>query len=279
MWSAAEHALFWIDGRRDAIYRIDVHSGERAQWTTPAKVNAIGLRAAGGLIVAMKSGVAALETASGTFTHLARPAEMTDDLRMNDGKVDRRGRFWFGTMHENATDPAGGIYRLEAGTLVRIDQLGDGPHNRDRANVIPNGFAWSPDERRMYLADSHARTIYAYDFDASSGTATNRRSFAEVAAGTMPDGATIDERGFLWSANVGGGALHRYAPDGTLERRIALPVSRPTSVCFGGDDLRTLYITSASRNLTAEALAAQPLAGAVLALRVDVPGLPEHAYG
>ena len=131
----------------------------------------------------------------------------------------------------------------------------------------------------MYLADSLARTIYAYDFEPASGAATNRRAFAEVDAGTMPDGAATDARGYLWSANVGGGAINRYSPDGTLERRIELPVSRPTSVCFGGDDLRTLYVTSASRNLTPEQLAAQPLAGAVFALRLDVPGLPEHPFG
>jgi len=268
VWSVAERALYWIDGRRDAIYRIAAN-GERTTWTTPSKVNAIA-EGPGGLIVAMKSGIALLEMKSGIFVRLARPAEMTDDFRMNDGKVDRRGRFWFGTMHENATDPVGGVYRLDGdGSLTRVDE----------GFAIPNGFAWSPDERRMYLADSHARTIYVYDFDPASGAATKRRAFAEVAAGTMPDGCATDARGYLWSANVGGGAINRYAPDGTLERRIELPVTRPTSVCFGGDDLLTLYVTSASRNLTAEQLAAQPLAGAVFAVRVDVPGLPEHPFG
>jgi len=269
-WSASEHALYWLDGRSDAIYRIDAKSGARSSWTTPAKVNALGLRAAGGLIVATKSGIATLDTARGAFAHLVTPAPYTDSMRMNDGKVDRAGRFWFGTMHDDAGDASGHVYRLDPnGTLATIDS----------GYTIPNGFAWSPDDRTMYLADSHPRTIYAYDFDVVSGEARNRRPFAQTAEGTMPDGATIDAEGYLWSANVGGWGISRFATDGTLERRLELPVQRPTSVIFGGDDLRTLFITTASRRLTPEQLAAQPLAGAILAVRVDVPGLPAHAFG
>lgn len=270
MWSASEHALYWLDGRNDAIYRIHARSGERSGWTTPSKVNALGLRAGGGLVVAMKSGIATLDTSSGVVTPLVTPRPYTDAMRMNDGKVDRAGRFWFGTMHDDAADQSGHVYRLDPdGTLATIDS----------GYTIPNGFAWSPDDRTMYLADSQTRTIYAYDFDAASGAARNRRPFAETATGTMPDGATIDAQGYVWSANVGGWGIARFAPDGTLERRLELPVQRPTSAIFGGDDLRTLFITTASRRLTPEQLEAQPLAGAILAVRVDVPGLPEHAFG
>jgi L-arabinonolactonase len=269
-WSASEHALYWLDGRSDAIYRIDLRSGARSSWATPAKVNALGLRAAGGLIVAMKSGIATLDTATGIFTHVVRPAPYTQTMRMNDGKVDRVGRFWFGTMHDDAADAGGHVYRLDAnGTLATIDA----------GYTIPNGFAWSPDDRTMYLADSHLRTIFAYDFDAASGEARNRRPFAQTAEGTMPDGATIDAKGYLWSANIEGWGIARFAADGTLDRRLELPVQRPTSVIFGGEDLSTLFITTASRRLTPEQLSAQPLAGAILAVRVDVPGLPAHAFG
>jgi L-arabinonolactonase len=269
-WSASEHALYWLDGRKDAIYRIDVQSGARSNWTTPAKVNALGLRAAGGLIVAMKSGIATLDTASGAFTQLVTPAPYTESMRMNDGKVDRAGRFWFGTMHDDAADASGHVYRLDRnGALATIDS----------GYAIPNGFAWSPDDRTLYLADSQLRTIYAYDFDAASGEARNRRPFAQTAEGTMPDGATIDAEGYLWSANIGGWGIARFATDGTLDRRLELPVERPTSVIFGGDDLRTLFITTASRRLTPEQLVAQPLAGAILAIRLDVPGLPAHSFG
>ena len=267
VWSARERALYWIDGRKDAIYRFGLADGARTQWTTPAKVNAIALRR-GGLIVAMKSGIATLDTADGTFAIVARPEPADAERRMNDGKVDRAGRFWFGTMHDDAADDRGCIYRLAGATLTAVDQ----------GYTIPNGFAWSPDDRRMYLADSQLGTIFAYDFDLASGAANNRRAFVRTAPGTMPDGATIDAAGYLWSANIGGYSLVRYAPDGTIDRVLGLPVQRPTSVIFGGDDLRTLYITTASRRLSTDELAAQPLAGTVLAVRVDVPGLPEHDY-
>jgi sugar lactone lactonase YvrE len=269
MWSASEHALYWLDGRSDAIYRIDFESGARSSWATPAKVNALGLHVTGGLIVAMKSGIARLDTATETFSHIVTPAPYTGAMRMNDGKVDRAGRFWFGTMHDDAADSSGHVYRLDRyGTLATIES----------GYTIPNGFAWSPDDRTMYLADSHVRTIYAYDFDAASGEARNRRPFVQTAEGMMPDGATIDAEGYLWSASVGGWGIARFAPDGTHDRTLALPVARPTSVIFGGEDLRTLFITTASRRLSPEELAAQPLAGAILAVNLDVPGLPEHSY-
>jgi sugar lactone lactonase YvrE len=270
MWSVAEGALYWLDGRNDVIERIEPDSGMRASWNTPAKVNALALRAAGGLIVAMKSGIATLDTTTGDFTHLVTPGDYTATMRMNDGKVDRAGRFWFGTMHDDGSDASGRIYRLDSdGTLATID----------RGYTIPNGFAWSPDDRTFYVADSQLRTIYAYDFDAPAGEVHDRRPFAQTAEGTMPDGATVDADGYVWSANVGGWGIARFAPDGTLDRRLELPVQRPTSVIFGGPDLRTLFITTASRRLSPEQLAAQPLAGAVLAVGVDVPGLPEPAFG
>lgn len=270
MWSVRERALYWIDGRRDAIYRLQLATGLRTTWTTPSKVNAVGL-ARRGLIVAMKSGIAILDGAQSSFDHLVLPGNYDqNEMRMNDGKVDRAGRFWFGTMHEDAVTPAGRVYRLDAGRgAIEVDQ----------GYAIPNGFAWSPDNRRMYLADSKESTIFVYDFDVESGEVRNRRVFAKTAPGSMPDGATVDAQGYLWSATVGGSAVKRYAPDGREVESVALPVTRPTSVIFGGDDLHVLFITTSTRNLTPEQLEAQPLAGAVFMVRVDVPGLPENEFG
>jgi L-arabinonolactonase len=267
MWSSSERALYWLDGRSDAIYRIHPESGKRAEWAVPSRVNALAT-AAGGLIVAMKSGLSLLDTTTGVFTPVAPAPFDRTDMRMNDAKADRAGRFWFGTMQDDGAEPAGSLYRYESGgTPVEVDV----------AYTVPNGFAWSPDDRCMYVADSRAKTIYAYDFDIDSGGASNRRPFA-VSARASCDGATVDSKGYVWSACPGGSALARYAPDGTVDRIVELPVERPTSVIFGDDDLRTLYVTTATRTIPPERLASQPMAGNVLAVRVDVPGLPEPAF-
>jgi L-arabinonolactonase len=265
-WSVRERALYWLDGRSDAIYRLDPLSGARATWSVPSRVNALA-PADAGLVVAMKSGISLLDTQRGTFAQIAAAPFVRADMRMNDAKTDRAGRLWFGTMHEDGAEPIGALYHFDGGAPVEIDA----------GYTVPNGFAWSADDRRMYVADSRLKTIFAYDFDLASGAATNRRPFAVSARGSC-DGATIDSAGYLWSACPGGFALARYAPDGNLDRLVELPVERPTSVAFGGADLRTLFVTTATRAIPGERLATQPWAGAVLALRVDVPGLPEPAF-
>jgi L-arabinonolactonase len=269
LWSVREGALYWLDTRVPRIYRLHLASGKRDAWDPPSKVNAVGLRR-GGLVAAMKDGIWYLDTSTGAFEHIVDPEANDPTSRMNDAKTDRGGRFWFGSMEDDGKTPTGVLYRLDADRTVTAI---------DRGLSIPNGIAWSPDDRLLYVGDSRAGIIYAYDFDRTSGTARNRRPFVQIpAAEGMPDGATVDSRGYLWSARVGAWAIVRYAPDGTVDRTIDLPVKRPTSVMFGGDDLRTLYITTATRSLSPDELAAQPHAGAVLAVRVDVPGLPEPDF-
>jgi L-arabinonolactonase len=267
MWSSSERALYWLDGRRDAIYRIVPETGLRASWTVPSRVNALAL-AQRGLIVAMKSGIALLDTASGAFNKVIDAPFSRSDMRMNDAKIDRAGRFWFGTMQDEGSDSAGRLYRLDPD--LTLTEIGD-PYS------VPNGFAWSSDDKRMFITDSRERTIFAYDYDLATGTARKRRAFATPPRGSA-DGATTDSAGCLWSACPGGSILARYTPDGEVDRIVELPLERPTSVIFGGTDLRTLFITTATRTIPAERLAAQPLAGAVLALRVDVPGFPEPVF-
>jgi sugar lactone lactonase YvrE len=144
---------------------------------------------------------------------------------------------------------------------------------------MPNALAWSPDDRQMYFADSWISTIWAYDFDVAAGEIRNRRVFARLADDEgKPDGATVDSEGYLWNARINAWSLARYAPDGRLDRVVKLPVERPTSVAFGGDDLRTLYITTSTLRLGPKELEEQPLAGAILSIRVDVPGIAEPAF-
>jgi sugar lactone lactonase YvrE len=144
---------------------------------------------------------------------------------------------------------------------------------------VPNSLCWSPDGRTMYFSDGREPVIDAFDYDPATGTPSWRREFARLPAGSgVPDGAAVDADGFVWCAIYGGGAVHRYAPDGRLDRAVPLPVSQPTSCAFGGPALDTLYVTTARQRLSEEQLAAQPLAGALLALDVGVRGLPEPEF-
>lgn len=270
LWSSSEGALYWVDTVPGTIHRIHVRSGKRDAWPTPARLGAIGLRR-GGLIVALKNGIQFLETTTGKFEPVVDPEADQPETRINDAKTDRAGRFWFGYQDDGARTPTGSLYRLDPDQTVTVV---------DRGYTNPNGFAWSLDNRLMYVADTSQRVIYVYEFDVATGTATNRRAFTEIPADEgMPDGTTVDSGGYIWSARNRGGRIVRYAPDGRVDRTITLPATQVTNMAFGGDDLRTLYITTASRNLPADEVPKQPLAGALLSVRVDVPGVPEPLFG
>ena len=192
------------------------------------------------------------------------------------GKADPQGRFWVSTIYEPRDAPKAALYRWRAG---RLDRMTDGI-------TVGNGLAWGPDARTMYLADTPAHTVHAFDFDGAAGAITNPRVFAQFPLktagqdlslyGGRPDGAAMDSEGHYWVAMFEGARLLRLAGDGRVVQELALPVRCPTMPCFGGADLRTLYITTARENRPADELASQPLAGCVLQCRVDVPGLPAH---
>ncbi|MFN2150563.1 MAG: SMP-30/gluconolactonase/LRE family protein, partial [Anaerolineales bacterium] len=190
--------------------------------------------------------------------------------RFNDGKCDRSGRFWAGTMDEGNPNTRGALYRLDPSGDCQIMQAGIG---------ISNGLGWSPDNRIMYYTDSIKHQIYAYDFDLQSGTIRNRRVFAETPQEYVPDGLAVDAEGHIWSAKWDGWKVVRYAPDGSVDSEIELPVQRPTSCTFGGPELKHLYITSARDGLTAQELARQPEAGNILVLETSTHGLPEPRFG
>ncbi|MBV8566505.1 MAG: SMP-30/gluconolactonase/LRE family protein [Methylobacteriaceae bacterium] len=225
----------------------------------------------GGLLVAVRGGLSFFDPASGTFEMVANPEADLPDYRFNDGKCDRAGRFWVGSMHNTLRGEFSGfLYRLdrERGCIRMADGI-----------AIPNSLAWSRDDRTMYFADTYRRTIFAYDFDIESGGIGNRRVFAPATGRPgAPDGSTVDVDNFLWNAVYGGGRLDRYAPDGRLDCEIRLPMSQPTSCAFGGPSLETLYVTSATQHMREEDLARQPFAGAVIALNVGVRGLPEPYF-
>ncbi len=270
VWSVREQALYWIDIRGPAIHRLDPATGRVRSAPMPREVGSVGLRSTGGLLAAMRDGFHRCDHASGVLEPLHDPEGHLPDNRFNDGRSDRRGRYWSGTMSTGARGPFGALYRLDpdgACTVMRS------------AITTPNSISWSPDDRVMYFADTPTAQILAFPFDLDDGTLGEPRLFADLTAGKgRPDGSTVDAEGCLWNAEYGGGRVVRYRPDGRVDRVIAIPASQVTSCGFGGAALDTLYITTARQNLPPERLAAEPLAGGLFAVRPGVTGLPEPEF-
>jgi sugar lactone lactonase YvrE len=270
VWDVAEQALYWVDIEKCLLQRLEPASGALRRWVLPERVCALALRRNKGLVLALASGFAFFDPDTGAIERLAAPEADRPRNRMNDGKCDRRGRFWAGTMDDSLRERTGALYRLDPDLACHRMETGIG---------ISNSLAWSPDDRTFYFADTLQRTIFAYDFDLETGAIANPRPLTrcEDQPGS-PDGSTIDADGYLWNAQWDGWRLVRYAPDGRVDRIVPLPVQKPTSCMFGGPDLATLYVTSAVWDVAGEELRRQPWAGGLLALDVGVKGLPEPRF-
>ena len=267
-WHRLERALYWIDAFKPAVHRLDPQSGKLDSWTPPEKLGSFAPCAGGGLLIAGRNGLARYDPVSGWFARIVDPEAGGAVNILNDGRCDARGRFWVGSMSKTMERASGRLYRLDRG---RLDV-------RDEDIWVSNGVCFAPDDTKMYFADSHVKTIFVYDFDVAAGTLGARRVFATTEGPGVPDGSSVDADGFVWNAAFDAGCLIRYAPDGRVDRTVALPVSRPTACAFGGPDLATLYVTTARFRLPPEKLAAEPLAGGLLALDVGARGLPEPMY-
>jgi sugar lactone lactonase YvrE len=274
LWHPAQQALYWVDIPGFKVHRLHPASQQHQFWNMPSEPAAIAHGAGGGLVVAMRSGFARLDTGSGELSHIAPAPYDTALVRFNDGRCDAAGRFWVGTMYEPRDQQLAQMFCLERGQLRCVWQGG---------MTVSNGLAFSPDNRTLYHADTTSHTLRSYDFDVASGQVGQPRLLRQFstdrqhAYGGRPDGAAVDSEGAYWCAMFEGGRLLRLAPDGALLQEISLPLRCPTMLAFGGEDLRTLYITSAGNRPAAE-LAHYPLSGQLLALRVAVAGLAEHSY-
>lgn len=269
VWCVRTRTLTWIDNLGRAIRRMAEGSTQVRSWPLVKMPGSLALREGGGALIAMRNGLVAFDFDSGAQTELDPGVDWTVE-RFNDGKVDRRGRFWIGSMHRAMTDPVGALYRVDADLRTTRVQPGV---------VLGNGIAWSPDDRTMYHCDSRPGVVFAYDFDADAGRVSNRRVFLDYTGLPHgPDGCTVDAEGFLWVTEVRAGRIARYSPKGELERTVVTPMMRPTSVCFGGADLGTLYVTSMRMGVSPEELARNPTYGAVCAARPGVRGLPEPYF-
>jgi sugar lactone lactonase YvrE len=268
VWVAAEAALYWLDIKGRKIFRLHAN-GEINEWPTPMRVGSIAPRASGGFIAGTDRGIAAIDLEANCFEVLFNPEEQIPGNRFNDGKVDRRGRFWAGTMDD--------AERAANGTLYHIaPDLGWAAF--DSGYKVANGPAFSPSGNLMYHTDSALQRTYVFDLDPDS-VSKDRSIFIEFEEGDgHPDGMTVDSEGCLWMAFWDGSCVRRFSPDGEWLQTIEMPVSRPTSCAFGGPDLDRLYVTSASIGLDEKALEMQPNAGGLFMIVPGVRGLEEVPF-
>jgi sugar lactone lactonase YvrE len=271
IWCDRDQVLWWVDIRGPSLKRYNPANGEVRGLALSEAIGSFGLTRSGKTMIAgMKSGLYFLDPQSGTLKLIAAPEQHVPQNRFNDGRCDRAGRFWAGTMSDGPREPVGSLYRLDP----------DGRCNRIRGELfVPNSIAWTPDDRLMYLADTHRHVIWAYDFDLAQGVVRNERVFADCSDHPgRPDGSCVDAAGCLWNAEYGGSRVVRYAPDGRIDQVIELPVSNITCCCFGGKGLDTLYISTARQKMTPEQLAREPLAGNIFACSPGARGLPEARF-
>lgn len=274
VWHAGEQALYWVDIPAGALHRWRLRDEQHASWRASQQLACVAPLPSGGWIGGMEDGVYRLTPGQDQVLAAERLAEVRHPragMRFNDGRCDRQGRFWAGTMLCDASQNAavGSLYRLggqDGGLALApvFDEL-----------MVPNGLAFSPDGRTMYLSDSHPlrQCVWACDYDVDEGVPRNRRLFIEALAGGRPDGAAIDEDGCYWICGNDAGLIHRYTPDGRLDRSLRVPVAKPTMCAFGGKDLDTLFVTS----IRQPGAAPHALDGAVFALRPGIRGVAEPA--
>lgn len=265
-WSVREQSLWRVDILGQTVHSWSPDSGRARKWEVGADVGFVVPATEGRVVLGLRQSISLLELDSGTEVQLVETPG-AGSSRFNDGKTDRRGRIWAGTIVDDQDIRDGTFGHVSNnGFNVHVDGMG-----------ISNGLGWSPDSTTMYLTDSAVRTIWAFDFDVEGASLSNRRVFA-VDTDCEPDGLTVDAEGGVWSAKWNGGRVVRYSPDGAISEVIQTPVSRPTSCAFGGSDLDILYVTSASVGLDDEERSSTP-AGAVLAIMPGVRGLAEaEAY-
>ncbi len=273
-WHPEEAALYGCDIPGKLIQRYVPSTGQHQQWPMPSEPGCIAPLPGGALLVALRQGLMRFEPRTAQLLPLCKPPFEPTTQRFNDGKCDAAGRLWVGTIYEPRSSPLAALYRYTGGQLERM--AGD--------ITVSNGLAFSPDARTLYWSDTTSHRIFALDYEPGTGGISRQRVWAQFPGkvagqdldryGGRPDGAAVDSEGAYWVAMFEGQRLLRLAPDGQVLGELRLPVRCPTMPCFGDADLKTLYITTARENRPAAELAAQPLAGCVLRVRVRVAGLP-----
>lgn len=272
VWSQRTQELYFVDIAGQQIHTYRPSDGRHRVFDVPDLVTSVSLRERGGLVLSLRKTFAFYDPETGHLDVLTDPEPDRPGNRFNDARCDPQGRLWAGTMSAGDWQaPTGAVYRFDPDRRI-TRMIDDVP--------CSNGTGWSPDGRTMYHTQSFRYAIFAYDFDAETGTIANGRPFVRLPpdGGGFPDGLTVDELGFVWSAQPVYGRLVRYDPGGGIDRIISLPISRGTGCTFGGPDHRTLYITSATETLTEAQIAEEPLAGSVFACTPGVRGIPASLF-
>lgn len=296
-WHPHEQMLYWLDISGKQILRANIYMGTVETWDMPSEPGCIAPAASGGLVIALRHGVFRAKAWGGPLQHLATLDYDPTHMRANDGKCDALGRFWVGTIDETRTKHNADLFCVDARDMVNTGaaQVRCVISPVDLPATTANGLAWSPDNHTMYWADTPSHTVWAWDHDLAANTLSARRVFASFKAKPAgwqpapadagnggyrgrPDGAAVDMQGNYWVAMFEGRRVCRLAPDGSLLAEFAVPLQCPTMPCFGGEDLKTLYLTSASHHRNAAELAAYPLSGQVLSMRGEVAGLPVNFF-
>jgi L-arabinonolactonase len=280
LWDATNNCVWWLDiPLPSRIHRLDPATGAHRSWTFTVLLSAITLRYDGKMLVGGEHGLYIFDPATGALKPHSHPDANAIGNRGNDGASDAKGRFWFGTMQQNIapngdnlpiTRDSGNLYSIEPDGIATLRESDIG---------VSNGPCWSPDNKIFYFTDSKAQIIWAYDFDLDTGAISNRRVFNDTKDHGYPDGATVDDEGFLWSARWDGACVLRIDPQGRIDRVVEMPAKRPTCVCFGGPNLDTLYVTSSRANLPTDDLARNSLQGGLFCVDPRVTGKAKFRFG
>lgn len=271
LWDVDQQRIYWIDSFGDKVFRATENGTEVETWDVPDHIGSMALRKDGeSAVIALRTGFHWLDLRSGEVELIHDPEADNDKTRLNDGKVDRQGRFLAGSMDMREEEPQGALYRLDTDLSC---------HRIETGIMVSNGPCWSPDGGTFYFTDTWSGEFWSYDYDTKKGTVSNRRTFCRIEGDGALDGATVDSEGFLWNAQVYGGEIVRYTPSGEVDRRIEMPVKKVTSVMFGGPNLDILYVTSMAKPPLPHLPEDGPLGGSLFAIHdLGIQGIPERRF-
>ncbi|MDB5505712.1 MAG: gluconolactonase [Devosia sp.] len=267
LWHPERQQLFYFDINNRSLFAAKADGTAAGQWSFDGFPSAAAIIGRDTLAIATETGLVRLDLATGATSHIAYIEADDDTTRSNDARVNHAGGWWIGTMRKQENGPGGALYQYRAGTLTTL--LTD--------QKTPNSTCFSPDGRTAYYTDTPSRKIMQVAIDPATGLpAGDWRTFVDIPEDEgWPDGAIVDSAGYLWSARWGGSRVVRHAPDGSVDRIVHVPASQVTCPCLGGPELKTMFITTANKTMSAEQLAAERVAGGVFVIEVEVPGQPE----